>query len=180
MKVQELFEAYTPPVKNRKLGFRNKGEKVAVGKQGIPIGGTKEWLKAFGATAEHIEQALRQLRQSGVVKRLAALGLHDESSERHHKNGSMMFVGTIGEGLKGMKPRVRRLKFTIQANGKIDEGSPDDSSRGPINAPKPRIVPGDPVSSIVKSMEASMEKVVTTMEKRRAAEKKLYAAQDKK
>lgn len=180
MKVQELFEAYTAPEKNKKLGFRNKGEKVGTGKQGIPIGGTKEWLKTFGASAEHIAQAVRRLKQSPLVKKLASLGLHDESADRHHKNGSMMFIGTIGEDTKGFKPRVRRLKITVQANGKIDETASNDHHRAPITSPKPRIVPGDPVSSIVKSVEASLEKVISTMEKRRAVEKKLYAAQGKK
>ena len=177
MKVTELLtEAYTPPTKNPKLGFRNKGEKVSVGKQGIPIGGTKEWLKTFGATDQHIEQALRHLKQSPLVKKLPSLGLFDESTERHMKLGSMMFIGTIGEGMKGSKPRVRRIKITVQANGKIDETAPNDHHRAPIVSPKPRIVPGDPVNSIVKTVEASLEKVIATMERRRAAEKKLYAA----
>lgn len=178
MKVSELFEAYTPPVKNPKLGFRNKGEKVAVGKQGIPIGGSKEWLKSFGATAEHVDQAMKQLAHSGVVKQLAAVGLHDESSDRQRKLGSMSFVGTMGipTGVDGKgKPKVYRIKFTVQPNGKIDETQPNDFHRAPVTSVKPRIVPGDPVGSITKSMTASMEKLVSTMQNRREREKKLFA-----
>jgi len=176
MKVSELFEAYTPPEKNKKLGFRNKGEKVGTGKQGIPIGGSKEWLKTFNATAEHVSHAMRIMKQSAVVKKLASLGLHDDSSERHAKNGSMMFVGTMAYPVEGAKDgkRVYRIKFTVQPNGKIDETAPNDFHRAPVTSPKPRIVPGDPVDSIVKSMTASMEKLASTMEARRAKEAKLF------
>lgn len=174
MKVSELFEAYAAPEKNKKLGFRNKGEKVAVGKEGIPIGGSKEWLKTFGATETHIGQALRHVRASGVYKQLAALGLNDESTDRHNKIGSMMFVGTMFEPLGDSvsKPRVRRIKFTVQPNGKIDETAQNDFHRAPVTSSKPRIVPGDPVSSISKSMESSMEKLVKTMTARRDREAK--------
>lgn len=182
MKVSELFEAYAPPEKNRKLGFRNKGEKVPVGKLGIPIGGSKEWLKSFGASQEHIDQAMKQLSHSGIVKKLAALGLHDESSDRNRKLGSMQFVGTMSypSAADGKSnPKVYRLKFTVQPNGKIDETQPNDFHRAPVTSPKPRIVPGDPVGSITKSMTASMEKLVATMEARRAKEKKLMSSKTK-
>lgn len=176
MKVSELFEAYTPPEKNKKLGFRNKGEKVGTGKQGIPIGGTKEWLKSFNASAEDVTHAMRIMKQSGAVKKLASLGLHDESSDRQAKIGSMTFVGTMAYPSEGSKDgrRVYRIKFTVQANGKIDETQPNDFHRAPVTSPKPRIVPGDPVDSIVKSMTASCEKLAGTMEARRAKEAKLF------
>ena len=180
MKVNELFEAAIPS-KNPKLGFRNKGEKVAIGKQGIPIGGSKEWLKTFGATAEHIEQAMRVMKQSQAVKKLQSLGLFDESSDRNRKIGSMQFIGSIADVSSKNPdfPRVIRLKFTVQPNGKIDETQPNDHHRAPVTSPKPHIVPGDPVGSIVKTMTASMEKLASTMEARRAKEKKLIAKASK-
>jgi hypothetical protein len=172
MKVSELFEAYTPPVKNRALAFRAGGKKVGTGKQGVPIGGTKEWLKSFGADAEHVAQAMRVMKQSSLVKQLQKIGLFDESSERQTKNGSMMFLGSIavpaGDGKK-----VKRLKFTVQSNGKIDETAPNDFHRAPVTSKKPHIVPGDPVQSIVKTMSASLEKLLQTMERRRDQESKL-------
>lgn len=176
-RVTALKEEYSAPTKNPKLGFRNKGEKVPTGKQGIPIGGSKEWLKTFGATAEHVEQAMRVMKQSAAVKKLASLGLHDESSDRNLKNGSMQFIGTMAfpSTVGGTQPKVYRLKFTVQPNGKIDETQPNDFHRAPVTSPKPRIVPGDPVGSIVKSMTASMEKLASTMEARRAKEKKLLS-----
>ena len=171
MKVSELFEAYTPPVKNKKLGFSTTHK--------IPVGGTKEWMKSFSATAEHIEQAMRQMKQSQIVKKLQSLGLFDESTDRHRKIGSMMFIGTMAEGSATFKPRVRRLKITVQPNGKIDETAPNDHHRAPIASGKPHIVPGDPVGSIVKTMTGAMEKLVSAMEKRRDKEKKLVAAYQK-
>lgn len=168
MKVQELFEAYTPPVKNPKLDFRNKGEKVGTGKQGIPIGGSKEWLKTFGATSADIDQALRVVRQSPEYRAVKALGMSDQSTDRHHKIGSMMFVGTIKMAEGNFKPRERRMKVTIQPNGKMDETNQNDFQRAPITSSKPRIVPGDAVQSIVKSMTPSLEKLAKTIERRRA------------
>ena len=92
MLVNELFEAYTPPVKNKKLGFT---QKVKSTKHGIPTGGTKEWLKSFGATETDINQALRVVRQSDVYRRLKGMGVEDVSTDRHHKLGSIMLVAYI-------------------------------------------------------------------------------------
>lgn len=164
MKVAELFEAYTPPIKNPKLRFSTKAK--------IPVGGSKEWLKAFGASAEHIEHALRQVRQSAAYRRVKATGMTDESTERHSKNGSIMFVGSIQEPAGLGKLRARRLKLTIQPNGKIDETATNDHHRAPMATGKPRIVPGDPVSSIQKTMEAGLEKMADNLVKRRAREEK--------
>lgn len=166
MKVQELFEAYTPPVKNKKLSFTSGGRKVGTGKQGIPVGGTKEWLKAFGATSADINQALRVVRQSPEYRAVKATGLSDESTDRHNTLGSIMFVGKIKDVSWGGKPTERRVKFTVQANGKIDETAQNDHHRAPVNSPKPRIVPGDAVQSIAKTMQASLAKIATTMEAR--------------
>ena len=167
MKVSELLEAYAPPVKNTKLGFRNRGEKVPAGKQGIPIGGSKEWLKTFGATETDVAQALRVVRQSPEYRAVKA-HMDDHSTERHHKNGSMMFDTQIKvPGVNG-QPRVRRVKITVQPNGKMDETAGNDFHRAPITSMKPRIVPGDAVQSIVKSMTSSLAKLATTMERRKA------------
>lgn len=170
MKVSELFEAYEPPVRNPKLGFRNKGEKVGTGKEGIPIGGTKEWLKTFGATETDVAQALRVVRQSPEYRAVKALGMEDQSGDRHNKNGSITFVGFVkvprAQGYGG--PRDRRMKITVQANGKMDETNANDFHRYPLTSPKPRIVPGDAVSSIVKTMTASLEKLARTVERRQA------------
>ncbi len=180
MKVSELFEAYTPPVKNPKLGFRNKGEKVATGKAGIPIGGTKEWMKSFGATAGHIEQALRHVRQSAAYKKVKDLGMSDVSTDRQRANGSITFVGPIRYASQdGSKMYQRRMKLTVQANGKIDETAPNDFHRAPMTGPKPRLVPGDPVSSISKTMEASLEKMASNLANRRAKEEKEVARAQK-
>ena len=175
MKVNELFEttleeAYTPPVRNKKLGFSNKGEKVPTGKQGIPTGGTKEWLKSFGATSTDVDQALRTVRQSAAYRAVKAAGMVDESTDRHNTLGSMTFVGYI-ECIHNGRLVKKRMKVTVQANGKIDETSIDDYHRAPMTSLKPRIVPGDAVQSIVKTMSASLEKVASTVERRKAQAK---------
>jgi hypothetical protein len=167
MKVSELFEAYTPPVKNPKLLFTNGGRKVGTGKAGIPVGGTKEWLKAFGATETDVSQALRHVRQSSEYRAVKALGMKDESTDRHNKLGSMMFIGylTVPKGVPG-KTREERMKITVQANGKMDETAQNDHHRAPLNSLKPRIVPGDAVSSISKTMCASLARLAVTVERR--------------
>lgn len=171
MKVAELFEAYTPPVANKKLGFNTKAK--------IPIGGSKEWLKAFGANAEHVEHALRNVRQSAAYRRVKSLGMTDESKESHNKNGSIMFVGLIQVSVGEGKLRNRRMKLTIQPNGKIDETQPNDIHRAPMATGKPRIIPGDPVGSIQKTVEAALDKMADNLVKRRAREEKDIAAAKK-
>lgn len=169
MKVSELFEAYTPPVKNKKLGF-NKDAK-------IPVGGTKEWMKSFGATDTHIQQALRHVRASSAYKKVKDLGMQDMSTDRNGKMGSITFVGTIRYGNHdGTKLYQRRMKLTLQPNGKIDETAPNDYHRAPMASGKPRIVPGDPVSSISKTMEAALEKMAANLTNRRAKEHKAIAS----
>lgn len=184
MKVTELFEAYTPPVKNPMLAFRSKGEKVVVGQKGYPVGGTKEWLKTFGATETDVSVALRYVRQSPEYRTLKNLDLSmkDASTERHEKNGSIVFAGVIDTPNSNGRPRARKIRFTIQANGKVDvDGALD--SRGPMNVPKPRIVPGDAVQSIVKTMTQSMavvtKNLVRRMEKAKAELKKFESGNTK-
>jgi hypothetical protein len=166
-KKRGLKEGVATLTRNKKLGFTNKGSKVTTGKQGIPIGGTKEWLKAFGATETDVSQALRVVRQSSEYRACKALGWSDESSDRQNKLGSISLVGYIKypTSVPG-KTRDERQKVTVQANGKIDETSINDHHRAPMNGPKPRIVPGDAVQSIVKTMCASLDRVATTMERR--------------
>lgn len=168
MKVNELFEAYVAPVKNKKIGFSARGEKVpgGSGKEGIPLGGTKEWLKTFGATETDVAHALRVVRQSPEYRTLKGLGLRDESADRQTKLGSITFVGELAVPNSAGKPRAQRVKFTVQANGKIDETRPNNYHRAPVTSAKPRIVPGDAVQSIVKSMTQSLEKLAKTMDRR--------------
>lgn len=161
MKISELFEAFTPPTRNPKLGFRTKGSK-------IPVGGTKEWLKAFGATATDVDQALRVIRQSAAYRALKELGMVDESTDRHNTLGSIVFVGSVTLPAGAGKTRDQRLKVTVQANGKMDETRPNDWHRAPISSKKPHIVPGDAVQSIVKTMTSSLELLAKTVERRKA------------
>jgi hypothetical protein len=151
MKANELFEAYVPPVKNKKLGFRADAK--------IPVGGTKEWMKAFGAMDEHFDQARRVIKQTAEYRAVLASGLKDESTERHVKNGSFMFIGSLSVSALHRRATSRRQKITVQANGKIDETAPNDFHRAPMASKKPHIVPGDPVKSIVKTVCASLQKV---------------------
>jgi hypothetical protein len=138
----------------------------------IPIGGTKEWMTAFGAEDSHIGEALNKVRQSNAYRKLKSLGFTDESSDRQKKLGSITFVMGYAEPASPGKQYARKWKVTIQANGKIDEYSQSEQSRAPIASGKPRIVPGAPVQSIQKSMEAAMEKLAVTAERRTAAWKK--------
>jgi len=160
MKVNELFEAYEAPVKNKKLGFR---ERTASG-AGIPVGGTKEWLATIKATPTDVEQAHRVIRQSPEFKALLKLA-DDVTTSAHSKRGSMMFIAH-SKFANGNRIGTRRFKFTVQPNGKIDETSPNDYHRAPVNGKKPRIVPGDAVNSIAKSMIASIEVITKVLERR--------------
>jgi hypothetical protein len=92
--------------------------------------------------------------------------MEDQSTERHNKNGSIVFVGYIPAGGR-MVRRNERMKVTVQANGKMDETAANDFHRAPLTSPKPHIVPGDAVSSIAKTMRASMAKLASTMERRK-------------
>ena len=176
MKVNELFESsYTPPVKNPKLRFSTKAK--------IPVGGTKEWLKAFGATETDIQQALRVVRQGASYRAVKALDMKDESTARHDKLGSIMFIGAYKEATTNPpsqgKFRSGRWKMTLQANGKIDETAANDWHRAPVATGKPHIVPGDAVGSIVKTMNNALDKMAANLTNRRKKEAKEMEAVSK-
>ena len=166
MKVQELFEALVD--RNKKIGYDNDRK--------IFSGQTKEWLKTIGATPTHIEDAMRKLKQTAEYRAVLAQNMTEDSSDRELANGTLTFVGIIdetgftklGDYSRG-SPRPRRLKYKVLASGKIDAVQANDYHRYAVSAPKPRIVPGDPVGSIVKTMSASLEKLASTLEKRRKA-----------
>ena len=159
-----VAEAYEAPVRNKKLGFNPTAK--------IPTGGTKEWLATFKATPQDVEQALRQVRQSAAYRAIKSLGLSDSSNEGHARRGSIMFTGHITVPAANGRTRDRRIKLTVQPNGKIDETAPNDWHRYPMASGKPRIVPGDPAGSIQKTMEAALEKMASILEKRFVRAKK--------
>lgn len=171
MKVSDLLEAYEAPAKNKKLGYIEKSK--------IPTGGTKEWLKTFGATDVDIKNALRVVRQGPQYKAILALGMKDESTDRHSNLGSIMFIGELKfradvemSAMAKTKLYKRRMKLTVQPNGKIDETAQNDHHRAPMASGKPHIVPGDAELSIVKTMNAALEKMASNLTNRRAREAK--------
>lgn len=156
MKVSELFEA--------SIGYN--AEKKS------PTGSTKDWLKAMGATQEHIDEAMKKIRQAPAYKEMLKVGqMKDNSSERDTKNGTISFEGEIVEiDMAAVryerKPRQRRIKYKVLANGKIDVVQQNDYHRYAGRSGKPALVLGDPVSSIVKSMSQAMESLKDTIAKR--------------
>lgn len=157
MNVSGLFEA-APIRRNTRLGFNTRIK--------IPLGGTKEWMKAFGADETHMAAALEKVRETEAYKAVVASGMREMRHTRNSAHGSMAFNAVI--------PSTRRpgygipVKFTVQPNGKVDETSTNQYHRYPLASGKPRIVPNDPVMSIVKSMGQALKNVARTMERRKA------------
>jgi len=122
-----------------------------------------------------LEQAHRIVRQSPELKALLRIA-DDVTTSAHSKRGSMMFIAHLDVPGKNRITKTRE-KFTVQPNGKIDETSPNDYHRAPVNGPKPRIVPGDPVSTVAKTMIASIAVITKTLENRiKKNEKAIKAA----
>lgn len=158
MKVSELFEAkeisYDPDRK-------------------IVMGDVKAWLKEFGATSEDVEKAIRQFKGTPLVRNeMPKAGLNFFDSESREKNGTLTFYAIFPEGGKFGE-------YKIYANGQLRKQiakswiGADAHTR--LVSPKPRIVPGNPVASLVRTYTSAAEELLSKWNKIKAAQVKSNA-----
>ena len=133
-------------------------------------------------TPADIEKAYSIVTASPEYEAILKLGMEDISTNRMKKNGTITFAGKVTQwGYLGYENdeyvyglRAQRLKYSVLAHGKIDVTLPDDSNRYDIVTPKPTMVPGNPVQTVVRTMTKSLEKLKAVIERRkRPAEKEV-------
>lgn len=167
MKVSELLQesngAYYKPTYQTYTGGKIRGS--------VP-----DWLKAMGVSKEDVAKAYPQVKKTPEYEAILALGMSDESGDREMKNGTLNFIGYVDEprdfGYNIKHVKNNRIRYKVLANGKIDVVAPNDYNRYDLPVPKPVIVKGDPVQTVVKTMTNSLKRLHEVLSKRMEKAKK--------
>lgn len=162
MKVSELFE-------DKALSYDADRK--------IVMGDVKEWLKGFDATPEDVAKAIRQFKGTPLVRNeMPKAGLSLFDNEAREKNGTITFYAIFPEGGKFGE-------YKIYANGQLRKQiakswlNADAHTR--LVSPKPRMVPGNPVASLVRTYTSAAEELLSKWNKIKAAQVKTNARLNK-
>jgi hypothetical protein len=140
MKVQDLFEkqgAHAP-------GYNAQDKNI--------LGTVKDWMERLGATPEDIEAAVAEAKNLSSFK---ALSEFEYSTAAEQKNGTFSFK-------KPNRDESRDEKYIVYANGQIRSSTKGfTSTHRPtrLAAPKPRLVAGSAVKSLVKIYDGAFKEL---------------------
>ncbi len=155
MKVQDLFEAarvatdrgyYTPGYDEEEKNIR---------------GTVKDWMARLGAAKEDIAVAVTQAKDLDSYAKLVSF---DTTTGGEKKNGTFSFRKPGGD-------EKRDERYTVYANGQIRSSSKNwQGEHRPtrLKAPKPRLVAGDAIKSLVKIYDGAFKELHSKMMKRAA------------
>jgi hypothetical protein len=153
MKIKELMEAKRVPTDK---GYYTPGydpERKQI------VGTVKDWMARLGVTKDDLEAAIKQAKELSVYKDLRAV---DVSTDAERANGTFSFKkpGATHEDV-----------YTVYANGQIRTSAKTSWMNGErrpsrLKAPKPRLVAGDAVKSLVKIYDGAFKEVVSKMAER--------------
>jgi hypothetical protein len=160
MKAAELFEATrTPTDKGYYTPGYDDDAKIVVGQ-------VKDWMARIGATAEDIAEAVKQAKELPSYSQLKS---YDKSTPREAKNGTFSFK-------KPQRDEKTDEKYMVYANGQIRSSSlgggygsePPKHAPTRLKSPKPALVAGDAVKSLVKIYDGAFKELGKKMDDRKA------------
>jgi hypothetical protein len=155
MKVLDLFEAKRAPTDKGYYtpGYDEDTKKV--------IGLVKDWMARIGATAEDIAAAMEQAKELPSFSQLKA---YNKTTAREAKNGTFSFVKphpvTYAGGRRGGE------QYSVYANGQIRASAGNYQTK--LKSPKPALVAGDAVKSLVKLYDNAFKELGKKMDDRKA------------
>lgn len=160
MKTAELFEAARV---NTDRGYSTPGYDDDAK---IVIGHVKDWLARLEATPEDVAEAIKQAKQLPSYSQLRS---YDMSTEREAKNGTFSFK-------KPQRNEKTDEKYIVYANGQIRSSSkgggygdvPPRHAPTRLKSPKPTVIAGDPVKSLVKIYDGAFKELGKKMDERKA------------
>lgn len=162
MKIVELFEAkrvatdrgyYTP-------GYDAESKNIR--------GTVQDWMARLNVTADDITKAIALAKE---LPSYADLKQYDKSTAGERKNGTFSFT----------KPQATEKgddKYLVYANGQIRSSSRAPDWQGGehrptrLKTPKPRLVAGDPVKSLVKIYDGAFKELREKIMARKAKAEK--------
>lgn len=118
-----------------------------------PGGSVKDWFKAMGVEDEHVKAAMDEARQLDSYKKLASMFTVKFGGSLLNKNGTFSFR------------TANNNSYSVYGNGVIRQEGP---RRGYANhfitklkAPKPALVHGNPVKSLVKIYDNAFKELAS-------------------
>lgn len=143
MKVSELL--------NEKMEYDSK--------RGVLFGDAKEWLVSAGikqGDKEFFNKALKELKKTRVWDVMTEIGIEYIGTQRELANGTLSFSVPGKTG-----------KYIIQGHGQIRlQSASSRESRTRLKSPKPTMVVGDPLKSIIKTWENSLWELIDKHKKK--------------
>jgi hypothetical protein len=154
MKVVDLFEAKRVSTDK---GYYTPGYDA---ENKHPVGHVKDWMKRMGVEKDHLDAAMEKAKQLPSYK---AISQHDKSTPGEKKNGTFSFH-------KPGATSARAEKYMVHAHGMIRSSSKNsimgDERPTRLKSPKPRLVAGDPVKSLVSVYDGAFKELGAKMAKR--------------
>ena len=136
--------------------------------KGTILGGNEKWLKTINATKDDVASAVALFKKSEMFKKAIDAGLVFVSTKQELANGTLAFKQKIGQKSKAGEDKEDKYVYNIYTNGQIRQ-YPDMkiwSGKNPkttvtrLKSPKPKLVAGDPVKSIVATYEQAVAEVL--------------------
>jgi hypothetical protein len=160
MKVSEIFESksYYLPSYKKELG--------------IVRGAVTDWLNRLGieqGDLSFFNEALDKLKKTQTWKDALELGLEFNSTDRELQNGTLSFKQNIK--YSNGKDTNDNYVYKIYGNGQIRQQSNPNYFTGKIvpyrlKSPKPKIVAGNPLKTMVSLWENALKEVINKFEKK--------------
>jgi hypothetical protein len=179
MKLSELFEA--PLDKLSSGAYRAPG--YDANRKSL-VGSVKDWLKLGDITDEDVKKAMTRVKGTPLFRNdLSKAGLIYTPSEGMEKRGTLNFKVNYPTALIFKDGRVKKTFFNntyqVHANGQIRSSSEFDTYHTKLVSPKPRMIPGDKVGSLVKTYTAALEELLSKWKKSRERMDKAVEKADK-
>lgn len=166
MKVKDLTEAKRAPTDKGYYtpGYDEEAKRV--------VGHVNDWMARLGASKEDIAAAVDKAKSLPSYAKLKEMEFVDKSSAGERKNGTFAFL----------KPHRQSddQKYLVYANGLIRSSVADRWGGGAkptrLTGPKPRLVAGNPIESLVKIYDGAFKELALKVEK---IKKKVNEASEK-
>lgn len=121
------------------------------------------WMDKIGVTAADLEEARKEVMKLQSYKDLVKIA-PEMTSDTQKKNGMFAFKKA---NTKSKNISAPAMFYSVAANGQIryDEKKEVGASRGKLASPKPSLVAGSPVKSLIKIYDNSFKRVIELVEK---------------
>lgn len=164
MKVSELFEA--PLDKLSSGAYRAPG--YDANRKNL-VGSVKDWLKLGDITDEDVKKAMTRVKGTPLFRNdLSKAGLIYTPSEGMEKRGTLNFKVNYPTAIatdERVKKTFFKNTYQVHANGQIRSTNEFDTAQTKLVSPKPRMIPGDKVGSLVKTYTAALEELLSKWKK---------------